>query len=357
MKNLDTSKYEVVPIYVSKSGQWILGNSLFLKPELYKNIESVEADFPKTSLFESEVLKISKYSLKTPLPKIDVVIPAFHGTFGEDGKIQGLIETYNIAYVGCDTLASAIGMDKILQKRVFSDANIPQVKYEWVYKNQIIDYKPKNLKYPLFVKPANGGSSIGITKVKNAEELKDALEVASIYDRKIIIEESAEGFMEINISILGNSGSDLETSVCEQPVASREVLTFADKYQSNPSHTAGMASAKRIIPALIKKITSDKISYYAKQAFEALDGSGFARIDFLVSPDEKTIYINEINTLPGSFAFYLWEKSGLTFSKLLDKLIDLAQKRHAEKSKSVYTFSNNLLTNLGDTLKGGKLKG
>ncbi len=347
MQNLDKTKYDVLPIYINKSGRWILGDGSFLLPGTYRDLATLEEKYPQTNLLESESFKKFGHSIKRPLPKIDVVIPAFHGAYGEDGKIQGLLETSNIPDVGCDTLASSIGMHQLIQKQLFSAANIPQVKFN---KNGA------GLKFPLFVKPSNGGSSIGITKVHTPKELADAIEVAKMYDKRVIVEESAEGFMEINISILGNSGGELETSVCEQPVPSKEVLTFSDKYQSNSNKNKGMASAKRLIPAPIKKSTADKISEYAKIAFESIDGSGFARIDFLVSPDEKTIYINEINTLPGSFAFYLWEKSGLPFSALLDRLIELAKQRFQEKASLTHTFSNNLLATFSEGLKGGKLK-
>jgi D-alanine-D-alanine ligase len=241
-------------------------------------------------------------------------------------------------------------MDKIAQKMILASAKIPQVRSS-------IDCQLSTLRYPLFVKPANGGSSIGVTKVKSASSLKDAIEVAKCYDRRVVIEESAEGYKEINISVLGNAGDKLMTSVCEQPVPSKEVLTYQDKYQSENGKSAGMASARRLIPAPIKPVTAAKIAQYAKDAFNAIDGAGMARIDFLVSPDEKTIYLNEINPMPGSLAFYLWEKTGLPFSKLLDELITLAQQRFSEKSQKTYTFSSSILANLGNTLKNGKLKG
>jgi len=339
MHNLDKAKYNLLPIYISKSGQWVLGNEDFLDPKLYKNLDLLAQNYPETTLTHKTIAKAG-LTLSLPLPKIDIVFPVFHGTFGEDGTIQGLLEMANLPYVGCGVLASAIGMDKLAQKKLFSE--IPQVKYG------------SNLKFPVFVKPCNGGSSIGITKVRNAKELKDALEVAKCYDRRVIIEESAEGFKEINISVLGNSGSDLKTSVCEQPVPSKDILSYSDKYQSG---SKGMASAKRLIPAPIKPATAAKIAEYAKVAFAAIDASGLARVDFLVSPDEKTIYINEINTIPGSLAFYLWETSGLKFPQLLDELIRLALEKHAARARLIHAFPTNILANLGDTLKGGKLKG
>lgn len=339
MESLDKNKYDILPIYVTKTGHFIRGNDKFLKPDFYRNLDQISE--PQVHL-EGGNINSQKY-LVNKQEKIDCAILSFHGTYGEDGCVQGLLEMAGIPYTGCGVTASAIGMDKLIQKLVFASAGIPQVK------------TGNNLKFPVFVKPANGGSSIGITKAKNDKELKDAIEVAKRYDNRVVVEESAEGFMEINISVLGNAGGELITSVCEQPVASKEVLTFQDKYQSN-SKSSGMASAKRLIPAPIKPETAKKISEYAKVAFTALDGSGMARVDFLVSPDEKTIYINEINTLPGSFAFYLWEKTNLPFSKLLDKLIELGRERFTIRNGRITTFSSNILANLGNTLKGGKLK-
>lgn len=335
MHNLDKNKYHVLPIYITKSGKWLKGDEDFFLPEKYKNLDLLDQNYPETTLLAKKMFSLSSLSIFQSLPKIDIAFPVFHGTFGEDGTIQGLLEMAGIPYVGSGVLASALGMDKLAQKKIFSE--IPQVKYG------------SNLKFPVFVKPANGGSSIGITKAKNAKELKDAIEVARCYDRRVVVEESAEGFKEINISVLGNSGGELKTSVCEQPVASKDILTYEDKYQAG---TKGLAGAKRLIPAPIQPATAAKIAEYAKAAFAAIDASGLARVDFLVSPDEKTIYINEINTIPGSLAFYLWEKSGLSFPQLLDKLISLAQERYTGRQKTTYTFSTNILTNLGATLKG-----
>ncbi|OGC92614.1 hypothetical protein A2899_05175 [Candidatus Amesbacteria bacterium RIFCSPLOWO2_01_FULL_49_25] len=349
MQNLDQDKYEVTPVYITKTGDWIMGNNRFLIPESYQDLGKLVSGTKRLSIFPPR-----------SLPNIDVAFPIFHGSFGEDGTVQGLLEMQNLPYAGSGVLASSLGMDKILQKQVFAASNLPQVKHFQFYRNRLPKSVP--LRYPLYVKPANGGSSIGTTKVHSPKELKDALEVASCYDRKIIVEESAENFKEINVSVLGNSGSQLRTSVCEQPVPSKDILTFADKYESGsksslPAGRQGMASAKRLVPAPIHPTTAQKIARLAKTAYLSLDCSGLARVDFLVSQDEKTIYINEINTIPGSLAFYLWEASGLKFPRLLDEVINLALARHQDSQKTTYTFPNNLLASLGQTLKGSKLKG
>jgi D-alanine-D-alanine ligase len=355
MRNLDATKYQVVPIYITKSGQWLLGNTSFLNPDTYTDLSALNK-FPHLTL-DLGKLVISKSN--SPVP-IDVIFPVFHGPFGEDGTVQGLLELLNYPYVGCSVPASALGMDKILQKQTFTAAGLPQVKYLWFYRTDWHSNQPAvlkqltSLKYPVYVKPANGGSSIGTTKAKSEPELIDAIEVACLFDRKVIVEQSAEGFKEINISVLGTAGSPLQTSVCEQPVATSETLTFSDKYESGAKKQAGMASAQRLIPAPIKPTTASKIADLAKAAFLAIDASGVSRLDFLVSPDEKTIYINEINTIPGSLSFYLWNKTDLPFPQLLDTLIDLAVSRHKDRSRTTTTFSNNLLANISSTLGSKK---
>lgn len=363
IENLDRTKYDITPIYVSKFGKWILGDSSFFSPNKYKDLALIESKYPSVSITLGDVGRLSKNLFQT-LKHADVIFPIFHGTNGEDGSTQGLLELLNIPYVGCGVISSALGMDKIIQKQIFTQIGLPQVKYQWFYR-QTWKANPKKtlaqlskLKYPLYVKPCNGGSSVGISRVAKISKLKVALEVAAYYDRKILVEESAENFMEINISVMGNSGSALETSVCEY-VPSKGLLTYEDKYMSKGSKTdlknAGMASGKHIIPASIKPATAKKISDYAKQAFSAIDGQGFTRADFLVSLDEKTIYINELNTIPGSLAHFLWTASGYTHSQFLDKLVELAENRHKEKSQLTFNFNTNILSNLG-SITQGKLK-
>lgn len=360
MQNLDKDKYDITPIYITKAGQWLRGDASFLIPETYKDLTKL-AKHPVVNL-DLKKLTIGHWPLA-----IDLIFPVFHGSYGEDGTIQGMLEMLNYPYVGCGVLASSVGMDKVIQKQVFASAGLDQVKYLWLYRsdwqqdqNQVLK-QLKSLKLPLYIKPVNGGSSIGITKAKTLTELTDAIDVACHYDRKVLVEESAEGFKEINISVLGNAGSPLRVSVCEQPVPSTEVLTFSDKYETSAGSPAeagtakaGIASAQRLIPAPIKDATKTKIEDLAKLAFTALDCTGLVRVDFLVSKNEKIIYINEINTIPGSLAFYLWNKSGFTFPQLLDELITLAQQHHQDRAQTTSTFPNNLLANLGTTLSGTK---
>lgn len=347
LQNLSPQTYDVTPVYITKSGQWYRGNQDFFNPNQYANVE--------------RLLKKGKRINPADI-SADVVLPIFHGTYGEDGTIQGLLETLNLPYTGPGVLAASIAMDKRAQKQIFAAHNLPQVNYLSVLKSDWLNDRAKivtglkSLKFPLYVKPANGGSSIGVTKVKSPSELENAIEVACFYDRKIIVEESVENAKEINISVLGNADGELLVSVPEQPIPSTEVLTFTDKYQSN-SKSAGMASAKRLIPAPIKPTTKTKLESLAKAAFTAIDCSGVSRVDFLLTADEKQIYINEINTIPGSLAYYLWQPIGINFSNLLDRLIVLAQERHTQKSAIMYSFTNNLLASLNTNLNASKLKG
>lgn len=364
MNALDKSKYDVIPVYVTKDGRWILGDESFLNPVTFKSLDtnlirelvsfSTDPTHRGLKLESSNHLFIKKLISK----KVDVAFVAFHGKYGEGGSVQGLLELADIPYTGCDVQASAIGMDKIVSKNIARGIGIPVLKDVWILKqNWLMDKnntmsKIKNLlKFPVFVKPARLGSSIGISKVSNNKELKEALDVAFFYDSKVLVEESLENAVEINISILGNN--PYQVSVCEMPVSSGGVLTFNDKYLSNKGQSKGMASTKRIVPAPIKKMTKEKIEKYARLFFGEIGGEGIARVDFLISKDEKNIYLNEVNTIPGSLAFYLWKESGTPFNKLVEALIGLGLERHEQKKKLITAFSSNILAGFNES-KGVK---
>lgn len=361
MISLDKDKYEVVPVYIAKDGKWIRGDESFLNPATFKNLDNaiknrkslVMSSDPNVNglIEEPKGIRIGT-SFKSE--KIDMVFPAFHGRYGEDGAIQGLLEISGIPYVGCDVQASAIGMDKAVSKRVAESIGVPVLNDIWLNKNDWIQSKRdclirvgKSVRSPVFVKPARLGSSIGISKAKNVKELENALNVAFFYDTKVMIEESLEGAKEINISILGND--PYEVSVCEMPVSSGEVLTYEDKYVAKKGASKGMASAQRLIPAPIKEETKNKIGEYAKKFFAEIGGQGIARVDFLISKDEKLIFLNEINTLPGSIAFYLWKENGVDFSELVDRMVNLGFERFEEKNKLITTFKSNILSGFSGT--------
>ena len=285
--------------------------------------------------------------------KPDIFFPVIHGTYGEDGTLQGMLEMANVPYIGSGVTGSAVGMDKIIQKSVFKDNGIPTVKYLWFLKNEwennkdkIIKEIEKTLGYPVFVKPANLGSSVAISKANGFKELQEALDIASQFDRRLIVEEGKEGIIEINCSVMGNN--ELTASVCEQPIKNQDVLTYEDKYLKG-GKIKGMAGLSRLAPAPISEELTKKIQETAKKAFRAVDASGMARIDFMVRPDTEDFWVTEINTLPGSLAFYLWEKSGINFNELIDKLINLGFERHRERQSLIFSYDSDLITKTGGT--------
>lgn len=366
MNALNKSKYDVLPVYISKDGRWIIGDQSFLSPETFKNLDDVISKnkqifisfdpMNKGFISESKGLALRRSLIAE---KVDILFPTFHGRYGEDGSIQGFFEMAGIPYVGCDVQTSAIGMDKVVSKRVAASISIPVLDDFWIQnsfwknnKKQFLDNIKKKLGFPVFVKPARLGSSIGITKAHNYKELEDALNVAFFYDTKVMVEKSLKNAKEVNISIMGNN--PYEVSVCEMPVSSGEVLSFDDKYITKGRASKGMASAKRIVPAPIRKQTKKKIEDYAKRFFAEIGGQGLARIDFLVSKDEKQVYLNEINTLPGSVAFYLWKEVGVSFDALVDKMIQLGFERYNQKNKLVTTFRSNILAGFHGGIKGVK---
>lgn len=365
-ENIDKEKYNVVPLFITKQGEWYTGDEL-LDIKNYKNLDVLLSNAKKVYL---EPIPNNPYLKfypekglfkKTPEPiKIDVVFPALHGSHGEDGTMQGLLELCNIPYVGSGVLGSAVGMDKIIMKDIFKANDIPIVNYTWFLRRdyvndseRVLNYLEDKLKYPLFVKPANLGSSIGISKAKNRDELINAIEIAINYDRKIIVEEAVENPMEINCSVIGFD-NEYNASVLEEPVSWQEFLSFEDKYLRG-NKNSGMKSAARRIPAPISEDKTKEIQGLAIKVFKILDCSGISRIDFLVEKDTMKVYVNEINTMPGSISFYLWEPTGLKFKDLINKLIEYAILRNQEYNKNIYVFDTPLLKKASSGVKGGKI--
>lgn len=367
IENINKEKYNIIPIYISNKGEWFTGKEL-LDIEVYKDFEYKERMFKKVLVPPAPSIKgVMHYPKKFGIFSnsifrgIDVVIPAVHGMNGEDGTIQGLLELANIPYVGSGVVGSAVGMDKAVMKSVFKGNNLPILKYstflrvEWDDdKDKIIKKIESELQYPVFVKPANLGSSIGISKAKNRDNLVKAVETAVYYDRKIIVEQGVESPLEINCAVMGY-GNNVEASVCEQPVNWEEFLTFEDKYTRGAKSPAesGMESMQRKIPAPIKDELAEKIKKLSISAFMAMDCRGVARIDFIIEKKGMKPYINEINTIPGSFSFYLWEHSGIKYPELVDRLIDIAYKVNEEKNRNVYCYSSDILNKAKQGQKDG----
>ena len=348
----DMNKYEIQPFYITKQGTWRTGpmlNGPVSSIAALTFADETEAD-PSfalkpffTSLQPEDKAQVSSVSAVAPAEggtsqPIDVVLPLLHGTFGEDGTIQGLFEMANIAYAGAGVLASAVGMDKIMMKKVFAQEGLPQCVFRHFTKTQWEKDQPFFLMeieiaigYPCFVKPANLGSSVGISKARNRDELIAAIQTAFQFDRKVIVEENINA-REVEVAVLGND--DPQASVVGEIVSSNEFYDYRAKYIDGKS--------SMIIPAEIPQELSDQIRELAVRAFQAVDGSGLSRVDFFLRKEDNLVYINEINTMPGftPFSMYplLWKETGKSYQQLLDDLISLALQRHAEKQRLQYSF-------------------
>lgn len=349
MNALKEGGYRVIPGYVSKQGRWFFGDERFLKPEFYKSLESVENNGVEETLTPDRgivAVKKTFMGYKKPEEKIDVIFPVFHGRNGEDGSMAGFLNLLNLPYVGCQVGAGAVAMDKYMSKVIAKNLGIETAKDVlvqkgvWQKSKKKIMAEIKDLGLPLFVKPNSLGSSIGISKVKKWEELEDAIEVGLAYDQRVLVEAGIEDPKEVNISIMGNG--PYEVSITEQPVAKGEILSFEDKYVAENKKTEGMASADRYMPAKVDAKIIKEVEESAKKFFEAIGGKGIARIDFMVDKNNR-VYFNEINPMPGSIAFYLWEKSGLSIADLVKKLVNLAIEDWSEKQKLVTMFESNIL--------------
>ncbi|MBV1757276.1 MAG: D-alanine--D-alanine ligase [Dethiosulfatibacter sp.] len=363
-ENIDKNKYDPLIIYIDKTGRWLIGDALSnvetYKSKQYNNLSEVipwkSSDNKSVlCLYPNPEVKQGFLSKKREKVEVDVVIPATHGTNVEDGVLQGLLETCGVPYAFSDVKASALGMDKVLMKKVFKAEKLPVLPYVWFYKSQYDNnneqclIEAESIGYPLIVKPSNLGSSIGIGKARNRAELEQTIEVAFHYDRKIIIEQCLEHPREINCSVLGYE-NNLKASLCEEPVGWQEYLKFEDKYMNKQGSKNEKGIDKRVIPANISDGISDKIKSLAIEAFKSINANGVARIDFLLDGEE--IYVNEINTIPGSASFYLWEPSGIKFKDLIDSLIDIALHRHKDNSEKIDSYDVDLLNNMSKGIKG-----
>jgi D-alanine-D-alanine ligase len=359
-----SGRHHVVPIYVTREGTW------FSSPQL--DDLSVYREKRWEEVGEEVVLRPATGSggLRTPGGRLragrtiplDVVIPAIHGTFGEDGTLQGLLELADLPYTGSGVVASAVGMDKVMMKAAFGAVDLPIVPHVLVtakelssHREQAIDRCEHTIGYPAFVKPSRLGSSVGIGKAKDRSSLIDALEVAQRYDSRILVEEAMEGCIEINCSVLGGGKREPRASVCEQPVPWEEFLSFSDKYLrgSKGSKAGGMAGQERRIPAPISPDLAERVQANAVAAFTALDASGVARVDCFLNEETGDTWVMEINTAPGSFSFYLWEPSGLSFSGLMDELIEIGLETHAAKSALMFSFDSGMLAGTSGVKVGG----
>lgn len=366
MNSMDTDKYDIVPIYIGKDRTFYTGKML-MEMDVYKDFEDLKRYAKKVTL----IRKDDKFYLqstglfKRVVDEIDIAFPIVHGTNVEDGTIQGYLNTLGIPYVGSSVLGAALGQDKVVMKQIFESCNLPVSPYVWFYDNEYLNNTDtivksiKKLGYPVIVKPASLGSSVGISVVKSEDDLDEAVMDAITYDTKIVVEKMVENLVEVNCSVLGNY-EYAHTSAIEEVMSTEEFLTYKDKYigGSKGSKSKGMASTNRIIPARISPKLKEEVENLSKEAFRVLNLSGVCRIDFLIDKKKEKVYINEPNTIPGSLSFYLWEPVGKKYKELLDEMIMLAIKDYKNKTKKVYSFDTNVLSSFNGTkgLKGMKNK-
>ena len=361
MNNIDTDKYEIVPIYLTKDSKMYTSMKL-TNMDVYKDLKKINSIATEVILTkkDNEFVLLKNHFPYSVVKKIDIAFPIMHGYNTEDGCIAGYLEVLGIPYCESDIYASVIGQDKIFQKQVLKANDVPVVDYEYFYESEYEDNPSSVIKrvtrisFPLIVKPARQGSSVGINIAKNKKELEEAIEEALSYDEKILVEQVVEDLTELNCSVIGDN-SNYEASLIEQVYGFDEILSYKDKYMSNGSKggNKGMASTGRKIPADISKEMTKKIEDISIRACRALNTNGVVRIDYLMNKKTNEVYLNELNIVPGSLSFYLWNPKGLSYKVLLSKIIDCGVKRYQNKSKKLSSFETNVLANFKGT-KGVK---
>ena len=363
MQAFDQQRYEIVPVYISGAGRWYTGEPLLnlknFENEIIsaKGIEEVLLS-PSTQHHGLIVNPMAGRLQKSSIRRLDVAFPAVHGSHGEDGTLQGLLEMADIPYVGCGVLASALANDKILTKRVLRQHGIDVVddvtftRRQWLEAREAVLKRIENtLTCPVFVKPATLGSSIGVARVSDSNLLAPSIDVAANFDQRVVVEQAVTDATEINCSVMGYD-DQMRASVLEQPVSWEEFLTYEEKYMRGEG---GMKSQQRIIPAPLPDDLTELTQQTAIRAFRAIEGRGIARMDFLLSADKTTVYLNEINTMPGSLSFYLWQEEGLSNNEVVEQLIKIAQDAHADKRSSTFDYQTNLVALTAQRgLKGAK---
>lgn len=365
MNNLNEDKYDIVPIYISKDRIWYTGHML-RDIEFYKEFEDEKKYAIKVMLYKKGktfLLQRTTGLFRKDITDLDVILPVVHGNNVEDGSLAGLLDSIGIPYVGSHVLGGALGQDKVVMKQVMESVNLPIVPYTWFYDSEYLDNKENILKeikkigYPVIVKPATLGSSIGIEVVKNEKDIESKIEDAMEYDTKIVVEKVIENLTEVNASVLGNYEYQ-KVSPLEEVMGEDEILSFADKYLGNAKSkgtaSKGMASTSRIVPARISEKLTKEIQDTAKQVFKVLNLSGVCRVDFLIDNKENKFYVNEPNTCPGSLSFYLWKEAGMKYSELLDEMVSIAIKEYKHKNQKTMSFKSSIF----DGFNGSKgLKG
>lgn len=373
MRNVSREKYDVIPVYISQKGEWFTGAPL-LDIKTYtpfdpykKGILPVRLDLTAGSgalLRYVPAKGLFGGGKEEAVARLDCVIPVMHGLHGEDGSLQGLLELAGLPYASTGVTGSAVGMDKITMKRFFRGCGFPvlpdcaltRARFEKDPAGAMEEVE-KALPYPVFVKPACLGSSIGVSRADSREKLKEALELAFSYDRRVLIEEGLDHPIEVNCSVLGFDG-ERKASVLEMPNSGAGFLDFAEKYLAGSGGSKGMASLKRIVPAPIGEELTKALQALSLQIFDAMDCKGVVRIDFMLDRHSDRYFITEINTIPGSLAYYLWQESGLPYGRLIDEMVECAMRAYREKERNSFAFTSDILSSvrLGGA-KGGKTGG
>ena len=363
MSAINRDKYDVTPIYITKQGKWYTGEAL-MDVANYRDIPALlskcEEVYMEPTYGDYNLYRKKTKMFKSPvLTTLDVVIPVLHGSNGEDGTFEGILDTIGIPYAGCNTLASANGMDKITMKMILQACDVPVVDYVWftdkqwfAQKEELLNKIESKLGYPVIVKPANLGSSVGIGRAANREQLIERIADAEKYSSRIIVEHMIEHLQEINCSVLGDC-DDYQTSVLEEPIKSGEILSYEDKYMGGTKGAKGMQASQKRIPADLPEDETKRIQFLAGETFRVLSCHGVSRVDVIVDKDDRKIYVNEINTIPGSLSFYLWEATGLSFDKLMDRLVSLALKRARDMKNKTVSYDHNIFS-MGGGVKGAK---
>lgn len=352
----DADKYNVIPVYISKQGRWYTGPEL-LEVRNYRDMKKLTAhatevymrpEFGDYSLYRAEG---NMWGKKAPVvARLDVSVPVLHGTNGEDGIFEGVLQTIGLPFAGCDVLASANGMDKITMKMILRSCGVPVVDYVWFTDGQwrtgrqaLIEQVERELGYPVIVKPANLGSSVGIGKAADRKELEKAVDNAERFSSRLIVEHMVGKLKEINCSVLGDA-DDCRPSVCEEPVKTGDFLSYEDKYMGGGKGGSkqGMQSSERRVPADLPDKVTRRIQHLACETFRCLGCHGVSRVDVMIDEEDGQIYVNEINTIPGSLSFYLWEATGLSFPALMDELVRLAFDRKRKEELKTFSFDNNI---------------
>ena len=368
MNKINQEKYEVIPIYITKDREWYTGDML-KDIEVYQDFSLIKKYAKNVVLYYkngSYVLQKKSFP-KTVVKEIDIAFPIVHGTNVEDGVLQGYLQSIGIPFVGGNVYASVVGQDKAFMKDIWAEAEIPMTKYVWFYdfdyknnRDEIIK-KVSKLKYPVIVKPATTGSSVGISVCENEEKLIEGIDDAIQYDTKIVVEEVVQNLKEVNIAVMGNYEHQ-KVSEIEEVLSGNKFLTYADKYigggkgklkgaKNSTKFSKGMASTNRKLPAEISDKMRKEVEEIAVKAFKVLGSSGNCRIDFLIDDKAGKVYINEINSIPGSLAFYLWDAKGIDFTDLLDEMITIGIKDYKKRISKTHSFESNILS--GFAANGG----